>query len=212
MQVTPEEIPEVARLVNKLCGVVLDGTKGYLIDSRLGSIAEDAGCDNFGEFCQKACVSRPLQNQIIDAITTQETLFFRDASPFEALKHKAIPETIDVKTGTAFPKRLRVWSAACSTGQEPYSIAMTLSELLLDVHTWDINILATDICDSAITQASLGRYAKHEVERGMTPQMLSKYFQGETDGWRVKEELRSMIHFDHRNLLEKNLWSKPKIS
>ncbi|MEA1951281.1 MAG: CheR family methyltransferase, partial [Planctomycetota bacterium] len=154
MQVTPEEIPAVARLVDELCGVVLDESKGYLIDSRLGSVAEEAGCANFGEFCQKARASRTLQNQIIDAITTQETLFFRDNSPFEALKHKAAPELIDAKAATPFPKRIRIWSAACSTGQEPYSIAMTLCELLPDALSWDINILATDISDTAVAQAS----------------------------------------------------------
>ncbi len=202
MQVTPDEIPAVARLVDELCGVVLDETKGYLIDSRLAGVAEAAGCASFGELCQKARASRTLQNQIIDAITTQETLFFRDNSPFEVLKHKAIPELIDAKAGTPFPKRLRIWSAACSTGQEPYSIAMTLCELLPDAPLWDINILATDICDSPIAQASLGRYAKHEIQRGMAPNMLSKHFREEPGGWRVKEELRSLIRFDRRNLLE----------
>jgi len=202
MQVTPEEIPAVARLVDELCGVVLDETKGYLIDSRLAGVAEAAGCANFGEFCRKARASRTLQNQIIDAITTQETLFFRDNSPFEALKHKTIPETIDAKAGTPFPKRLRIWSAACSTGQEPYSIAMTLCELLPDAPSWDINILATDISDSTIAQASMGRYAKHEIQRGMAPNMLSKHFHEEAGQWRVKEELRSLIRFDRRNLLQ----------
>ena len=166
MQVTSEEIPAVARFVDELCGVVLDETKGYLIDSRLGSLVEAAGCANFTEFLRKAQTVQTLQHQIVDAITTQETLFFRDSSPFDALSHKAIPETIDAKSGTPFSKRLRIWSAACSTGQEPYSIAMTLCNLLPDVHSWDIKILATDICDSAITQASLGRYAEHEVQRG----------------------------------------------
>jgi chemotaxis protein methyltransferase CheR len=202
MKVALEEIPAVARLVDDLCGVVLDEAKGYLIDSRLGAMAQEAGCTSFSEFCQKVRASRTLQNQVIDAITTQETLFFRDHSPFEALKHKAVPEMIDAKSGTPFSKRIRIWSAASSTGQEPYSIAMTLSELLPNVHSWDINILATDICDSAIMQASLGRYARHEVQRGMNPQMLSKYFQEEPGGWRVREELRYMIRFDRRNLLE----------
>jgi len=179
MQVTPEEIPAVSRLVDELCGVVLDETKGYLIDSRLGSIADAAGCSNFVDFCQKALTDRTLQNEVINAITTQETLFFRDTSPFEALKHKAIPETIDAKADSPFPKRLCIWSAACSTGQEPYSIAMTLSELIPDIASWDINILATDISDSAISQASKGLYAKHEIQRGMAPNMLEKYFRPE---------------------------------
>jgi chemotaxis protein methyltransferase CheR len=202
VQVMPAEIPDVAKLVSELCGVTLDATKGYLIESRLGSVAQAAGCANYAELCRKARGNHSLSTKIIDAITTQETLFFRDNSPFDALKHKAIPELIDARAKTAFPKRLRIWSAACSTGQEPYSIAMVLSELLPNITSWDINILATDICDSAITQASLGRYAKHEIERGMTPPMLSKYFQQEPGGWRVKEQLRHLIRFDRRNLLK----------
>jgi len=202
MQIKPEEMPAIIRLVKDLCGVTLDETKGYLVESRLGNIAEEAGCSSFTELCQKARGNQTLQLRIVDAITTQETLFFRDNSPFEALRHKAIPELIDAKANTAFPKRIRIWSAACSTGQEPYSIAMTLCELLPDIDTWDINILATDICNTAITHASLGRYAKHEIERGMTPPMLAKYFTPEPDGWRVGEKLRSLIRFDRQNLLK----------
>lgn len=202
MQVTPGEIPVVARLVRELCGVTLDETKGYLINSRLAALAEKSGCANFGEFCRKVKGNRTLELEVIDAITTQETLFMRDNSPFEALKHKAIPETLDLKAGSAFPKRLRIWSAACSTGQEPYSIGMTLCELLPDIHSWDVNILATDISDAAIRQASLGRYAKHEIARGLTPQMLLKYFEEASGGWRVKESIRYLIRFDRRNLLE----------
>jgi chemotaxis protein methyltransferase CheR len=202
MQITTREIPAVAQLVHKLCGVALDETKGYLIDSRLGGLVGEAGCASFSDLCEKAHGNKSLELNIIDAITTQETLFFRDESPFEALKHKAIPEAIDARASTPFPKRLRIWSAAASTGQEAYSIAMTLSELLPDIQSRDVDILATDISDSAIMQASLGRHAKHEVQRGMTSQMLSKYFQQEADGWRVKEALRSMIRFDRRNLLQ----------
>ncbi len=204
MQVAPEEIPAVARLVDDMCGVVLDETKGYLIESRLGCLAEEAGCANFTDFCAKAKApgNRALVRQIIDAITTQETLFFRDNSPFESLRHKAVPELIDAKAGSMFPKRIRVWSSASSTGQEGYSIAMTFCELIPDIATWDINILGTDICDSAISQASRGKYAAHEVQRGMTPAMLDKYFTREPDGWKVKDQLRSMVSFQHRNLLK----------
>ncbi len=202
MKVAAEEIATVAQMVSKLCGVMLDQSKGYLIESRLGPVAENAGCSSFLDLCRKSQNDRTLQGLITDAITTQETLFFRDKSPFEALAHKAIPETIDSKLGSPFPKRLRIWSAACSTGQEPYSIAMTLRNLLPDVDSWDINILATDICDAAIAKASLGRYANHEIQRGMDPVMRAKYFREESGGWRVKEELRYMIRFDRRNLLQ----------
>jgi len=203
MQVIEMEIAMVADLVEELCGIVLDNSKGYLIESRLGGWAEAHGCNNFTEFCRKARNGDPtLRSRIIDAITTQETLFFRDSSPFEALKHKAIPELIDAKTGTTFSKRIRIWSAACSTGQEVYSIAMTLCELIPDILKWDIKILGTDISDSAVKQASLGRYAKHEIQRGMNPAFLQKYFVEGKDSWRVKDELRFFSSFQRRNLLE----------
>jgi chemotaxis protein methyltransferase CheR len=204
MQVIDKEIPIVAGLVEELCGIVLDSSKGYLIESRLGSLAESNGCTSFTDFCQKARYNgcRHLQSQIIDAITTQETLFFRDCSPFEALQHKIIPELIDIKARTAFSKRIRIWSAACSTGQEVYSIAMTICELIPDYLKWDIKILGTDISDSAIKHSSAGQYAQHEIQRGMTPAMLRKYFNEVKDGWKVKDELRFLATFQRRNLLE----------
>jgi chemotaxis protein methyltransferase CheR len=202
MKVTSNDLVAVSRFVRKLCGLVLDDSKGYLIESRLRSIAEDAGCSSYEELCHKAQANLALQSQVIDAITTQETLFFREQASFNALAHKAIPEAIDARADTPFPKRLRVWSAACSTGQEPYSIAMVLRGLLPDVDSWDVNILATDISVSALAKASKGRYTTQEIERGLDPKMLARHFQKESGGWRVKEELRYMIRFDRRNLLQ----------
>lgn len=204
MRVRPEDIPAVSKLVADLCGIVLDDSKGYLIESRLSGLAEAAGCADFAEFARKVRFAndRSLQNQVIDAITTQETLFFRDNAPFEALQHKVLPELIDAKARSPFPKRLRLWSAACSTGQEPYSIAMVLWELIPDVASWDVSILATDISDAAIKHASMGRYGKYEIQRGMKPNLLAKYFHEEVDGWRVRDSLRSLVVFQRRNLLE----------
>jgi chemotaxis protein methyltransferase CheR len=204
VQVRPEEIPAVAQLVYQLCGIVVDPSKGYLIESRLSGLAEAAGCANFSEFCRKVrgCADPLLRNQVINAITTQETLFFRDGSPFDAFQHRVLPDLIDAKAGSLFPNRIRIWSAACSTGQEPYSIAMALCELLPDISSWDVKILATDISDAAIQQASTGRYARHEIQRGMKPQLLSKYFQEEPGGWLVRDPLRWLIAFQRRNLLE----------
>ncbi len=202
MQVTSEEIQVIARLVKDLCGVMLDQTKGYLIESRLSSVAEKAGCKSFSELYYKSRYdqNKALQEEIIDAITTQETLFFRDNSPFDALKHKALPELIDARANTPYPKRIRIWSAACSTGQEPYSIAMILRKLIPDIDSWNITITATDIADVAIAQASLGKYADHEIRRGMPPEDLQKYFIHEGNTWKVKDELRSMIKFQKLNL------------
>jgi chemotaxis protein methyltransferase CheR len=204
MHVLEQEIPIVADLVRELCGIVLDGSKGYLIESRLSSVAESVGCASFTELCNKARFNsdRSLKGKIIDAITTQETIFFRDESPFEVLRNKVIPDLIDLKEGTAYSKRFRIWCAASSTGQEIYSIAMTFCELLPDISKWDIKILGTDISDAAVKQASLGRYAHHEIQRGMKPDMLRKYFVEAKEGWRVKDELRCYASFQRRNLLE----------
>ena len=204
MRVTPDELKILARLVNDLCGVVLDESKGYLIESRLSKVAEDAGCKNFSELYYKARYenNKVLQSKIIDAITTHETLFFRDTSPFEALQHKVFPDLFDAKAKTATPKRIRIWSAACSTGQEPYSIAIVLHELLPDIATWDIKITATDISDSAIQQASIGRYRDIEIQRGLKPETLQKYFIREPNCWKIKDEIRAMIAYRRMNLLE----------
>jgi chemotaxis protein methyltransferase CheR len=204
MQVTAEDMGFVIKLVDELCGVVLDNSKAYLIESRLADVAKAAGCASYRELCQKARYDsdRALQAKIIDAITTQETLFFRDSSPFDALQHKVIPETIDSKAKTAFPRRIRVWSAASSTGQEAYSIAMTFCELIPDVASWDISILATDISDAALKAASAGAFAKHEIQRGMKPQFLAKYFLETHGAWKVKDHIRAMVAFQNRNLLQ----------
>ncbi|HTN76017.1 MAG TPA: CheR family methyltransferase, partial [Pirellulaceae bacterium] len=158
MNLSTQEVVEVSSLVMDLCGIMLDESKGYLIESRLSPLASEFGCSSYSDLVQRARVQRDkgLLTRIVDAITTNETLFFRDSSPFEALQFKALPELLDVKAKTAYPKRIRIWSAACSTGQEVYSIAMTLHELIPNIHTWDVQILGTDISDAALRQASSG--------------------------------------------------------
>ncbi len=204
MPISTQDMLLLATIVKQLCGLALDDSKGYLVESRLSSIAKEAGCANYVDLCRKAVAGdRQLRTKVIDAITTHETLFFRDNSPFSALQHRVIPDLIDSKSGSAMSRRLRVWSAACSTGQEPYSVAMVLYELLPDIAKWNINILGTDISDSSIAQASRGRYSEYEIGRGMNPQMLKKYFVREPEGWRVSDPLRSLVRFDRRNLLER---------
>jgi chemotaxis protein methyltransferase CheR len=201
---TSQDIDAVCGLVIDLCGVYLDESKAYLIEARLGELVKTAGCESYADFARRARseADHTIRNKVIDAITTNETLFFRDASPFDALLNKVIPETIDSKAATPFPRRLRFWSAACSTGQEPYSIAMLLAEMLPDVDKWDINILGTDISDEVLARASRGWYAAHEIERGLSPTRLHRFFEQEKNGWRVKDSLRAMCSFERRNLLE----------
>jgi chemotaxis protein methyltransferase CheR len=203
---TATDIDAVCGLVHDLCGVYLDETKGYLIESRLSELVKSAGCESYADFARRARhdTSNSLRTKIVDAITTNETLFFRDTSPFDALQHKVIPETIDSKAGTLYQKKIRIWSAACSSGQEAYSIGMLLSEMLPDVQDWDISILGTDISDEVVAKASRGFYAAHEIERGLSPARLNRFFQPENGGWRVKDSLRALCTFERRNLLDPN--------
>lgn len=204
MPLSSGDIDAVCSLVNDLCGICLDETKAYLIESRLGQIVEKHGCASYSELVRKVRlgVDIRLRHQVVDAITTNETLFFRDNYMFEALRNKAIPELIDSKEKTAFPTRLRLWSAACSTGQEPYSLAMTLAELIPDIHRWDVQIVGSDISDAVIAKSSRGWYATHEVERGVSPERLRRFFIPEENGYRIRDEIRSLVTFQRQNLLE----------
>lgn len=204
MQVTTEDILYVAQLVQELTGVVLDESKAYLIESRLAAIARSAGCSSYRDLCLKARSTgdRRLQGRIIDSITTHETLFFRDLSPFDTLRELVIPEIVSAKTGPGRSRQLRIWSAGCSTGQEPYSIAMTLWESLPNLGAWDVSILGTDVSEGALNQAMLGRYLPHEVQRGLTPAAMATFFRREGEAYYVKDELRSMVAFRAHNMLE----------
>ena len=203
MPVTPQDMLELSKLVKQLCGLALDDSKGYLIESRLTQVANEAGCRSYVDLCRRAVAGdRQLRTKVIDAITTHETLFFRDGSPFSVLQHRVVPDIIDAKAASPLAKRLRIWCAACSTGQECYSIAIVLSELLPDIASWNINILGTDIADSSVAQASRGCYSDHEIGRGMPANYLNKYMQRDGSNWRVRDSLRALVRFDRRNLLE----------
>jgi chemotaxis protein methyltransferase CheR len=204
MKLAPGDVDAICGLVIDLCGVYLDESKAYLIEARLGELAKSAGCASYADLARRVRLTNDaqLRNGVINAITTNETLFFRDTSPFEALRHKALPEMIDSKAATPFPRRLRIWSAASSTGQEAYSIAMLARDLIPDIDVWDIKIHATDISDDAVGKASRGWYTAHEIGRGLPEQQLSRYFQADNGGWRVRDEVRSLVSFERRNLLE----------
>lgn len=205
MTVSAADMQVVSELVEELCGIVLDSTKGYLVENRFGHMLGDYGCDNYQDLVAmvRSGGNKQLPTALVDAITTNETLFFRDQSPFEALRHKVLPELFDAKEKTPYPQRLRIWSVACSTGQEPYSMAMVLSELLEeDFPGWDIQILATDICEDALDQAREGVYGDLEIRRGLSTGELNRHFIPEGDSWRIKPELQKCVRFEKRNLLD----------
>lgn len=201
---TQSDAEAICDLVYELCGVYLGTTKGYLLESRLGDLASKLHCDSYAALAAQAkcAANHELRLEIVDRMTTNETLFFRDKTPFEALKHKIIPHLIDLKEGTAFPTSIRIWSAGCSTGQEPYSIAMTLSELIPDIDDWDIRIVATDVSDDAIKTASTGIYPPHHVDRGLPQSHRDRFFDVCEGGWKVKDSIRSLIRFQRASLLE----------
>lgn len=199
---TPADVDAVCALVDDLCGICWDSSKSYLIESRLTTIFKRSGCANYVDFARRirANLLPELRSEVIDAVTTHETLWFRDNSPYEALRHKIFPELIDAKGSTPYPKRFRIWSAACSTGQEPYSIAMTLADLVPDIHRWDVQIVGTDISPGSVETASRGLYGEMEMARGMDPLRLNRYFTKQGAQWKISEQIRSMCSFSTQNL------------
>jgi len=205
LKITTNEIKAISEYIKDISGIYLDATKGYLLETRLSSLAESLGCNNYLDLRQKASqdTSKRIERQIIDAISTNETLFFRDKGPFELLQHKLLPEMIDARSGGGLRPYLRIWSAASSTGQELYSVAIVIRELLQkDLGKYNLHLLGTDISDNAIQQASHGKYNKFEIERGLDNATLRKYFTLFGDSWKVRDELRAMVKFQKLNLMQ----------
>ena len=205
IKITPDEIKVITRYIYDISGISLDQTKKYLLETRLSNIVEEQGCSNYHELFRKAKADprKLIERSIIDAISTNETLFFRDSGPFELLRHKIFPELIDARTPKAsyLKTPIRIWSAACSTGQEIYSVAIVLQELLGDLSKYSIKLLGTDISDAAVSQASAGKYNKFEIERGLSKDKLQRYFSLVAGNWKVKDQIRAMATFRKLNLM-----------
>jgi len=206
IKITPEELKLITGYIHDISGIHLDASKKYLLETRLSSIAEEHGCATYKELYDKARRDprKVIEKQIIDAISTNETLFFRDNGPFELLRHKILPELIDARTPKSprLKTPIRIWSAAASTGQEVYSIAIVLKELLgNNLSKFNIKLLGTDISDAAIRQASMGKYNKFEIERGLSRDKLNKYFTLTGGYWKIKDEIRVMATFRKLNLM-----------
>ena len=195
------EFDYLKQMLYERSGLVVTPEKGYLIESRLAPLARRNGLESVGRFIEEIRRTRDeaLLKQIVDAMTTNETLFFRDSWPFERLRTSLMPEVMAM---TKASRRIRIWSAVCSSGQEPYSLAMTLAEMGPALAGWQVEIVATDISDAMLARARAGRYSLFEVSRGLPEHLLRKYFLPENDGWQVKDSLRDMIEFRRYNLLE----------
>ena len=195
-----DSIRQLCECMKGWCGVHLDVDKTYLINSRLRPLMEDLQMTDYASLLATAqsCSGKLVRDRIIDALTTHETLFFRDRSPFEALVSHVIPEVRE-RTSYGSP-RLRIWSAACSSGQEPYSIAIKLLESVPDLDRWHVSILATDVSVGILESAKSGIYQPHEVQRGIADPQRGRYFQ-EVDGqWQIDERVRQMVTFQLNDL------------
>lgn len=202
MSMNPEIFNFFTTLVEKVSGISYQAGKEYLLESRLTELALTLGYKNLQEFYQrvKTSLTPTLLNQIIDSLTTNETYFFRDQHPFEAIKNNILPEFIHKKERE---KQIKIWSAACSTGQEPYSIALLIQEYFSKyLATYKFYIHATDISQSALNKAKEGIYNQIEVNRGLPVTFLVKYFKQEGSYWRIDDKVKSLVKFDYLNLLE----------
>lgn len=206
VKITEEENDLFCQYIQELSGIHLDRSKAYLLETRLASMFEEEGCTSFTQLYKKARHLRgeALRQKIIDRISTNETFFFRDKRPFELLQHKIIPDLIDKRKAASsgfFPTPIRIWSAACSTGQEIYSIAMVLKELLKDLKGYRIRLLGTDLSNAAIACANRGEYNQFEIKRGLPEDKLKKYFTFNGNAWKISDEIRAMVTFNKVNLM-----------
>lgn len=203
----PKDFPHWSSYIYSITGISLDPSKIYLLETRFATLLKEVNCLSFQCLLEKvkADQSGALKRKVIVAITTNETSFFRDSAPFEMLKHKIIPDLVDTRSKQVPKGRaltIRVWSAACSTGQEVYSTAICFKEVLHDLSKYDIRILGTDISDKVVAQASYGKYSKLEMERGLAPDKTNSYFLPDGPDYRVRDEIRAITTFKNLNLLE----------
>lgn len=202
LQVSEFEL--VRRLLQQRAGIVLDRDKGYLVEVRLGALARREGYGTLEELlgALQKCPEGQLGRRVVEAMTTNETFFFRDSHPFESLRHTILPELMRKRSGE---RTLRIWCGACATGQEPYSVAMLLRDHFPTLMGWHLRILATDLSTEMVERARSGRFSTIEVGRGLTPALLARHFHRQGTDWVLAEEVRRMVEFRTLNLLDS--WS-----
>ena len=196
---TPPDYEYLRKFLKDSSGLDLSADKQYLIESRLLPIARKASLPGIAELVQKLKGgSTPIANQVVEAMTTNETFFFRDKAPFDHFREAIVPEMLQAR---ASRRCIRIWCAAGSTGQEPYSLAMCLKEMSAALAGWRVEILATDLSLEVIEKSKVGLYSQFEVQRGLPIQMLVKYFKQTGEFWQINPEIRAMVQHRQINLL-----------
>jgi len=197
---SPKDLDYIRELVRTRSAIVLEPEKAYLVQSRLEPLAKSEGLASLTELVQKLSQAPygALHKKVVEAMTTNETSFFRDLTPFEALREQLLPEII-ARKGTS--KRLNMWCGASSSGQEVYSVMLTIFEHFPELKNWVIQFMATDISEAMLTKCREGKYSQLEVNRGLPAPLLTKYFVKKGMGWQVQEDLRRRIDFKPMNLV-----------
>jgi chemotaxis protein methyltransferase CheR len=197
-----DTISYVCTLVRQRSAIELDEAKAYLIEARLNPLAKRHGFATAGEMVAnlKTQPRHELQQQLVEAMTTNETSFFRDIHPFDALRQQIIPGLLPRLSGN---RKLNIWSAACSTGQEVYSIAMLLRENFPDLCAGKVHLLATDISDEVLGRARGGKFSQIEMNRGLPAAYLTRYFSRAGLQWEISAQLRDLISFSKLNFIER---------
>jgi chemotaxis protein methyltransferase CheR len=198
--VTPVDYEFLRKLLKDRSGLDLSADKQYLVESRLVPLARRAGLPGLSELVQKLkSGTDPLTAEVVEAMTTNETFFFRDKVPFDHLKQTILPDLLHARANR---RSLRIWCAASSTGQEPYSIAMCLKELGATLAGWRIDILATDLSQAVLEKSKAGIFSQFEVQRGLPIQLLVKHFAQTGELWQLNADIRGMVQHRQLNLLQ----------
>jgi chemotaxis protein methyltransferase CheR len=191
----------IAQLLYQRSGLVITQEKAYLLESRLNPVARKWDLESFDALIA-AVRSKKDERLLVDvteAMTTNESFFFRDNRPFDQFKDIVLPHLLEAR---AARKQIRIWSAACSSGQEPYTLAMLLKEEAAKLAGWKIEIIATDLSTEILEKAKKGLYSQFEVQRGLPITLLMKHFTQEGEKWQISEEIRRMVTYRPFNLLE----------
>ena len=204
MPTDPKDLTVIRDLVLRRSGIVLDAGKDYLIEARMAALCRKLGLPTVAALTARLRAPapgdplRPVE-AVIEAMTTNETSFFRDTAPFDCVRQHVMPDLLARRSAE---RRLNVWCAAASTGQEPYTLAIVLREHFPQLASWTVTFLASDLSTDVLAKARAGRYSPTDMNRGMPPALIAKYFRRDGDDYQVSPDLRRMIDFRQVNLLD----------
>ena len=196
-ELTPADFELIRGLVRQHSAIVLEQDKHYLIETRLQMLAKTDGFPSVDHLMAEVRAGK-RHPRVVEAMTTNETSFFRDLLPFEAFRKLVLPELMTKRAGQ---RRLQIWCAACSTGQEPYSLAMLLREHGASLNDWKLELLASDLSTNVLERAKQATFNQLEVNRGLPAPLLLKYFRKDGAQWLLKDEIRQMVQFLQLNLI-----------